>query len=117
MPTGKLTPEASEHRALVLSLLNEQAMESHEKICAERYENIHSSIEEIKQGNEKIWGIMWKAGVGGFSLLLTILGFLTMSLLTANQQTQRAIQVKQDLMQQQLLESRAHPPQPTAPPP
>lgn len=97
------------YEALNLGKANKQAMEAHEDLCAERYGNIHAAIGRIE-------GILKWAGVTGFGVIITLLGFLLAQQVQANDRATKDSAAKIELLQRQLTQQQApvlHPtPQP-----
>jgi uncharacterized membrane protein len=48
-------------------------IDSHEKVCAVRYNGINSTLEEIKEGQKGLYGRFWWAMTGLVVILLTAL--------------------------------------------
>lgn len=83
-----LTPSATNSRDALLVALAARAkaeqaqrdIDSHEDVCAERYENIHAKLTEMKTEfsaqNRRIWGLFGWLGGTGFLILMGVLSFL-----------------------------------------
>ena len=95
-----MSDEAAGHRALTISLVNEQAIKSHEELCAERYNTINSKIDKLEAIIKWVGGLMASA----------IIGALTWSVsqqIESAKAQQAAATAKIELMQKQLNEANA----------
>lgn len=81
--------------ALTMGRANTNAIAAHEDLCAERYGNIHAGLARLE-------GIFKWAGVTGFGVMITLLGFLVAQQLTANNEARRAADTKIELLERQI---------------
>lgn len=88
------------YAALALAQSNEQAIASHEDLCAERYGTINKQLDELK-------GLFKWGGVTGFGLLMTVLGFLVLQMLNANTEARKAADTKIELLERQIHQQPA----------
>lgn len=89
------TALAKAEEALELGRANTNAINAHEDLCAERYGNIHTSLARLE-------GIFKWAGVTGFGVMITLLGFLAAQQLSANDAARKAADTKIELLERQL---------------
>jgi hypothetical protein len=115
------------YEALNLGKANQKAIESHEDVCAERYSNINTAIDEVKNELRRsvdgvkadvtasvgeIKTILGWAGGLGLSVIITMLGYLALSQWEANQDAQKAATEKIALLERQVAQQQASAPQP-----
>lgn len=123
------------YEALNLSKQNSRDIEAHEDLCAERYDNIHKAIAEIKDtakadkaeikkatqdaldevkksstaATDEIKGILKWAGTTVCGIIIALLGFLAAAQFNANDQARRDATAKIELLERQ-LQQQARPP-------
>lgn len=86
------------HEALDLARKVELRANSHEDICALRYERLEENITNVKSDVGDVKKILAWAGTTGFAVILGVLGFLLKLQVDANTDMQKAVQ---NLQQQQ----------------
>lgn len=87
------------YQALNLAHSVDQAVKSHEAICAERYAGIHSAIKDIK-------AVLWKAGAGAFGIILSMLAYLVVQQIATNDKLHDERESAIRALQQQLSDER-----------
>lgn len=93
--TDATSVAAIANQALKLAEQNENDIESHEKLCAERYGNINNSIREIKD-------ILKWAGGAAFAIILGLLSFLATNTFQANDAARKAAEAKIETLERQI---------------
>jgi len=81
------------YQALTLARQANRDIEKHEDICAERYDGINKTMDEIKS-------ILKWAGGFGFTVIITLLGFLAHAQFDANEAAMKALAAKVEAQQQ-----------------
>lgn len=80
-------------------------IQSHEEICAERYEGIRATLVKMENSFDKQLGMIWKilASVGGtfFTIIIGLLAFLAKTQWDANAASQSRADTKIEMLQQQ----------------
>lgn len=88
-------------KALTLSLVNEQALASHEDLCAQRYNTINEKIDKL----EAI--IKWVGGLMATAIMAT-LGWSIVQQIDSARAQQDAAAAKIELLQKQVADAQAH---------
>lgn len=93
-------PSAAATQALTIAKVNEQALRSHEELCAERYNTINLKIDKLEAIVKWIGGLMASA-------IIAVLGWSVSQQIESAKAQQAAAAAKIELLQKQVQDANA----------